>query len=267
MPTETITNTNVAAPWGGQSPYLGYGFEQAQQNYIHNTPSYFPDQGFVPFNQNQLDAQAGIQGIAQNNTFGNAATAEGLKTLQGGYLNSNPYLDNMTNRVSRDVSNSVNSAFAGAGRFGSNAHADTLSQSVADAVAPIYNQNYQNERTNMMRASAIAPQTNALQYDGFNQINNIGNQQEAKAGQELQDNINRWNFGQEQPDIQLQNYMNAINGNYGSTSTSTQTAPLYGGNPVQGALGGGLAGYSLGNQFGYGGLGAIGGALLGGLFS
>ena len=267
----TTTTTANTTPWSGQQPYLTYGFEQAKNNYLTQTPQYAPFQSWVNFSQPTLEGLGMAQGIAQDSPLGYNAANEASNTLTGQYLDNNPYIDAMVDRTAADVGNSVNSAFASGGRYGSNAHADTLSQSVADASAGLRYQNYGDERTNMQRALAMSPQIDAGQYSNANQLIGVGSAMEGKEYEALQDDMNRWNFAQNQPDAQLANYMGLVQGNYGGQTNSTAVAPEYGGNAGINALGGGMAGYSLGNSLsggsGWGGaLGALGGGILG-LFS
>lgn len=267
---ETTYNTSNTTPWSGQQPYLTYGFDQAQNNYQSNTPQYAPFQTWTDFSDQSLQGLGMMQNTAENSQLGFNAAQEANNTLTGGYLNNNPYIDEIAGQVSGDVSNSVNSAFAGGGRYGSNAHADTLANAVADSTSNLRYQNYGDERQNMQRGLALAGTVDQAQYNNANQMMNVGNTLENKEGQALQDDVNRWNFDQNQPDQQLANYMQSIQGNYGGSTSGTQTVPTYGGNAGLGALGGAMSGYSLGNDLNSdwgGAIGGIGGALLGGLFS
>lgn len=264
---ETTRTFTDQAPWSGVQPFLGYGFEQAQRNYIESTPQYFPDPTFLPFNPNQLSALQGIKDVSGENIFGQLASAEAAKTLGGEYLTENPFLDAISQRVAADAANQVTSAFSGGGRYGSGAHADALSRSVADAVAAQRFSAYGDERARMMNALQLAPQTDPLQYANLNQLMGVGDVQAAKSQQELQDKINRFTWDQSQPDLQLSNYMKALGGNYGQSTTEIQQSPTYGGNTAQNVIGGGMLGYGLGQASGYGIPGAIAGGVLGGLFT
>jgi len=271
---EKATSTANQTPWSGQQPYLSYGFGQAQNNYQISTPQYAPFQTWTDFSDQSLQGMGQIQGIANQSDLGFNAAQEANNTLTGGYLNNNPYLDQMTDQVAGDIGSQVNSAFASGGRYGSNAHADTLANAVGDASAGMRYQNYGDERTNMQRALALSGQVDQSQYNNANQLLNVGSMLEGKENQALQDDVNRWNFDQAQPDIQLQNYMDSIRGNYGGQTNTTSAVPTYGGSSMMGALGGGLSGAALGQEFApsswgnWGGaLGGVGGALLGGLFS
>ena len=269
---ETTTTLANQTPWTGQQPFLSYGFGQAQKNYQQNTPQYAPFQTWTDFSDQSLQGLGQMQNIAQTSPLGQQAAQEAGNTLTGQYLNANPYIDQIADRVAGDVGAQVNSAFARGGRYGSGAHTDTLANAVSDATAGLRYQNYGDERQNMQRSLALSPSVDQGQYLGANQLLGVGGMLEAKESQALQDDVNRWNYAQAQPDIQLQEYMNAIRGNYGGQTSQTQTVPTYGGNPVTGAIGGGLAGAGLGQSLfpdsPYGGLlGGLGGGILGGLFS
>ncbi len=127
-----------------------------------------------------------------------------------------------------------------------------------------------------MQAAQAAPTIYAQQYLPSQQLAQIGAAREAITGQELQDQMARYNFQQQLPYQQLSGYLSSV---YGSPmgGYGTQTSPTYNNtttNALTGALAGGLGGYALGQAFpalnfagGYGtaGLGALAGGALGGL--
>lgn len=127
-----------------------------------------------------------------------------------------------------------------------------------------------------MQAAQAAPAVYGQQYLPSQQLAQIGAAREAISGQELQDQMARYNFQQQLPYQQLSGYLSSV---YGSPmgGYGTQTSPTYNNtttNALTGALAGGLGGYALGQAFpalnfagGYGtaGLGALAGGALGGL--
>ena len=121
-----------------------------------------------------------------------------------------------------------------------------------------------------LQAAQAAPSIYAQQYLPSQQLAQIGAQQEAIAGQPLQEQMARYNFQQQLPYQQLSGFLSSVYGSpmggYGS-----QTSPTYNNtttNALAGGLAGGLGGYALGSAFGSpylgAGLGAVGGGLLGG---
>jgi hypothetical protein len=126
--------------------------------------------------------------------------------------------------------------------------------------------------------AGLAPQFYSQQFLPSQTLAQVGAQQEAILAQPLQEQLARYQFGQQLPYQQLQGYLSSVYGTpLGSYGTQTTTAPTYqnrGAGVLGGALAGGLGGYALGqafpNQIGglYGGLGgaALGGLLGGGFF-
>ena len=126
-----------------------------------------------------------------------------------------------------------------------------------------------------------APSIYGQQFLPSQTLGQVGAQQEAIAAQPLQEQLARFQFGQQLPYQQLQGYLSSVYGSpMGSYGTQTTQQPLYQ-NRTTGALGGalagGLGGYALGQAFpAIGGtlgssyaaplIGAVGGGLLGGLF-
>lgn len=150
----TTTQTQKTEPWSGVQPYMKDVFRQAQSQYNSDLPSYYPDDTYLPYSQDTMQGIDMMRDISTNNPLPQAAGYDAFTTMTGGYLNENPYLDDAVSSVASDVQNSVNSSFAGAGRYGSNAHADTLADSVGDISAKMRYQNYGDERENMARYQA-----------------------------------------------------------------------------------------------------------------
>jgi hypothetical protein len=101
------------------------------------------------------------QGFQNNLTgLGTAATNQNpampmlLKAAQGDYLSpdSNPWLKSTYDQAFGNVQNSVGSAMAGAGRFGSGAMAGALTSGAGNLASQIYGGNYQQERSRQQEA-------------------------------------------------------------------------------------------------------------------
>lgn len=185
--------------------------------------SYNPYQGQrdAALNPTQTSAIGMIQDRATTGSATNA-NAEGQlnQFIQGG---TNPYLDATYAKAADQVSNSVNSNFSQAGRYGSGAQTDVLSQNLGDLATNIYGGAYAQDRSNQMQAIGMAPQFGDLAYKDAGQLLN--------AGQVLQDDAQNpldFRYGQYQeeenlPYKQLAGMSGVFGSNLGSSSTSQQS--------------------------------------------
>ena len=127
-----------------------------------------------------------------------------------------------------------------------------------------------------MQAALAAPQVYGQQFLPSQMLGEVGAQREAIAAQPLQEEMARFQFGQQLPYQQLQGYLSSVYGSpMGGFGTQTTQQPLYENrttNALTGAALGGLGGYALNRAFDFGspilssGVGAGIGGLLGGLF-
>lgn len=227
----------------------------------------------------------------------------GLENIAGGgLLGQNPYIDQVIGDISEDATNAVNrNAFFG-GREGSPFHAGAVAENVARVTAPIRMQDYASERgmmqgamnqvagiqgTNianqyqgaqgllgadinaqnqMMRGIGAAPGVYDFGMQPSRYLMDIGSMEEAKSFEELQDQIARHDFEQQQPYDALARYQGFVGGAPLISSSSTSTyapQPSFSGG---GLLGGALGGATLASMLNpaYAGYGALGGGLLGG---
>jgi hypothetical protein len=279
----STTTVNNQDPWSGQQPYLQDVFGEAQNLYQSETPSFFPASTVTPFaaeTTQAMDAQkqraiggSPLEAAAQNQTLGTAQGAylgaggqgqsELLKTAQGGYTGGqNPNLAAMAQSVSDVIQPGVASQFAAANRVGSGAHETEYARQMANAMAPIAYQDYgmerqaqlgavgaledqfAQERMHQMSAIQNAPGMAQIDYRNIGQLGQVGQQQESMGQAQLADQIQRFNFSQTLPANKLAAYQQAIGGNFGGVSQTTQ--PTYRPSWAAGALGGGMAGYQMG---------------------
>lgn len=259
------TATTTSAPWGPQQGPLQFGFNEARRLYNQGGPQVYNKPTVAPFSANTQAGLGQIAATAQAGTpVADSAQNQVNATLQGDYLNSNPYLDAMYNQASQAVTRnyseavapSIQANFGLAGRGGSNAYGNALDSSQAQLgqqlgglAANIYGGNYANERQNQMNAAQLAPQTAQLNYFDSSQLLNAGGMQDTYNQNVLNDKVNRFNQNQERPWDALGRYNQMINGQYGGTSTQ----PQYGQNPWATALTLGTGAIGLGQEaFGLG---------------
>jgi hypothetical protein len=233
-----VVNTQVNPP-DYAKPFLEYGLSQAKDLYTSGKPSYYTGSTVVGFSPETEMALTGYRDEALNP---NGMTAQAQNVVQQNLAGTNPLL----NAAFQPAINAVQSQFAKAGRYGSGAN----QQALATALAPMAYQAQQD-------ALAQAPQA-ALMDE--NLLAGVGEAREGLSQAQLQDQVNRFNFEQNQPMTNLQNYMGIVGG---GTVGSTTSQPVFR-NSAASALGGALGGAQLAKNLGFSsGMGAIGGGLLG----
>lgn len=254
------TTVTKADPWAGQQPYLTYGFNQAQNIYQNQSPQYYQGQTVADLSQN---TQSAIDMQAQRAMSGSPLTQSGSGLvqgmLQGDYLNSNPYLDANFKAGAENISksyydaiNNVNSNSAGAGRYGSGMQDfqtgranETLADSLGDLYTQTYYNNYNTERSNQNAALSSALNYANQDYTDLSKLAEAGATQDTYQQALTDADVNKWNYEQNMPMNWLSQYMGLIQGNYGS-STSTST-PISGQSTLGNLLGVGAAGAGIYN--------------------
>ena len=239
-------------------PYVTYGLSEAQRLYEAGGPQYFPGQTYVsPSETTQAGLQAAQARALAGNPLTPAAQQQALGTLQGQYLGGNPFFQGAFQPAARAAQQSFWDSIAGirsgaskAGRYGSGAMADLenramgqLGTSLSDVAGKLAYENYAAERARQQAMIGAAPQLAEADYGDIQRLLTVGQAQEAYQAQSLQDAINRFNFQQNLPSAQLQQFLSAA---YGAPmgGVSTVTSPTYA-NPLANVLGGGVAGYAL----------------------
>lgn len=276
----TTTTVQKSDPWSGQQPYLEDIFNQARAQYDtanFHPPSYFPDSTVVPFSpetQTALNLQTAR--ALTGSPVENAANQQLTDTLNGNYLYGGQGFNQALDAASHQIIPQVQSAFAKSGRLDSGLAQTAMTQALSDSFA---NQ-YSGARQNQMQSMLFAPSMANQDYTDISKLAEVGSQREALSSENMQDAINRYyaNDPYTQTQQKLNTYANLIQGNYGGTTSGSQTSPLYRGNSTSGLLGGALGGASLASSLGAStagaglagpwglALGAVGGGLLGGIF-
>lgn len=284
--------SQMAMQLGENRALFGSEFDQPAANVAMGAMS-----GNSPYTQAGMNSLwGGSLGMQQL-----AGTANGQYLNANPYLDSmfGAATRGLNTQYNNQVMPGVNATFGSGGRTGSNAHQTALDMAnqqygnaVGDMAAGIYGGNYQSERDRQIGAAtglgslgtSLAGAYGSLGQQNFGQqlagaglgqqlaqndwanigqLGQIGQQVEGKAGQVLGDYQDRFNFYQNRPEGQLNNYVNWVNGASGQMGQKQQDAKDGG---AQGALGGAMAGAQVGSQIlpGWGtAIGAIGGGLLG----
>lgn len=232
--------TTTSEPPKFIQPFMQFGAEQAKGLYNQGAQ-------VVPFSpQTEQAMQMTQQRALSGSPLNRSAQDYVQKSLQGGFMGSNPYLDQTFNRAAMSTQNQLASEFAGNGR-NIGASEPIRSQQLNDLATGIYGGAYENERN---RQQGVVPYAGSLanqDYFDIGQLANVGGQVEGLAREYA-----------DAPQQALDRYAGRISGAYPGGS-STQTSPNYR-NTGAGMLGGAMAGNLLFPGLG----GIIGGGLLGG---
>lgn len=241
-PSGSSTTINTSQPSALHQEYLRPGMEAALQEGLNRPQQYFPNSTVVPFSGQTESALGGVEQRAlAGNPLDQAGQEQVLNTLGGYYTQAgNPNLQAVGQRIQNTVRPGIDSQFANAGRYGSGAHEESMTRAFADAAAPYAFQNYENERNKQMQAAGLAPSMAQTDYNDLDRLAVVGAKREDLAGQQVMEDINRFNFGQQEPGNRTSQYLGNINAaNLGQDSSRTQ--PTYK-NRMAGVLGGGLLG-------------------------
>lgn len=232
--------TTRTEPPKWQQPYLERGLGYAQDAY--SRAGSIPN--VAPLSNESTQALDHISSRAGYNPITNAQQDLATKTMQGGFLGSNPYLDQTFNQAALATQNQLASQFAGSGR-NVDASMGLRSQQLNDLATGIYGGAYNDERNRQNQVLGMSPQLQQGAYADYDRLAGVGASREGYQ-QELLD----------APGNALDQYMNRVSGNMGSTTITPQSR-----NRASGALGGAMmGGQALGPW------GALGGGILGGIF-
>ena len=295
-------------------PFLTQGLERARELFLTGPqPTFFPGQTYVSPSAQTEQAIAQQEALAtgaqptlqQAQQAYQASLGQIGQTAAGGFLQGSPYQQAMLQAATRPLTQQfgeqvlpgISSLYSRAGRYGSGAMERALGgateaygRALGDVSANIVGQDYARERGLQQQAqmgqAALAQAAPAFYQQQFlpsQTLAQVGAAREAIAGQPLQEQMARFQFGQQQPIQSLMSYLSSVYGtplaSYGQQTTQLPENRLMGG--IAGAglgyLGGQGLGYFLGggqntlgsfgsylaNPSGYGLAGAGLGGLLG----
>ena len=237
---QQTVNTQVEPP-AYAKPFLEYGLSEAKQRYETGEPEFYPfptTVGFSPESEMALDM------VRDRALDPNSLTAQAQGVVQQNLMGTNPLMS----MAFQPVIDTIESRFSKYGRLGSGANQSAL----ASGLAPIAYKAQQD-------ALRMAPNIQNLDAQ---QLAKVGGAREADAMAQLQSDIDRFNFEQNIDDQRLANYLSLVGGGTVGSNTAqpvfrnrglsalggalggSQLAGLAGFNPMIGAIGGGLLGFS-----------------------
>jgi hypothetical protein len=227
-------------------PYLGYGLQQAQQLYQGGGPQYYGGQTYV---SPTTTTQTGLQALEARASLGNpllqSAQNQLQNTVSGGFLGGNPFFQGAFAPAAQAAETQFKSTLGDiaskssmAGRYGSGAMGSlqdratgAFGQQLANTAGQLAYQNYADERNRQQQATLAAPAMTSADYQDIQNMLQAGQLREGYQGQQQQADIAKFNFLQNQPQQNLQNYLSLVYGNplgrvgqqtsSGTTDTST----------------------------------------------
>jgi hypothetical protein len=99
-----------------------------------------------------------------------AARDQLTKTINGDYVNANPYTSDIADLIAQKTGAQYNSTFGSAGRAHGGMAALLSGQGVGDALQSFYSDQYNNERALQQQAIGMAPSFNQDEYTGLNNL-------------------------------------------------------------------------------------------------
>ena len=288
-------------------PFLTQGLERARELFLTGPqPTFFPGQTYVTPSEATTEAIAQQEALARAQSPSLQAAQQAYQaslgqigqTAAGGFLQGNPYQQAMLQAATRPLTQQfgeqvlpgVASLYSRAGRYGSGAMERALGgateaygRALGDVSANIVGQDYARERGLQQQAqmgqaalAQLAPSIYQQQFLPSQTLAQVGAAREAIAAQPLQEQMARFQFGQQQPIQSLMSYLSSVYGtplaSYGQQTTQLPENRLMSGVAGTGlgyvggqALGSFLGGtpFSLTSPSGYGLAGAGVGGLLG----
>jgi len=223
-------------------PYITYGLEEAKGLYGEDGPTYYPGQTYVdPSAQTTEGLRLAEERARTGSPLIPAAQSQALSTISGDRLSAgNPYFASMMANAAKPVVSEFNKAIrdvggrtAASGRYGSGAMGElesTATENLANALSQrgseLAYQNYAAERARQDAAINQAGTIAGQDYSDIQQLMNVGQAQENQSLKELQSDIARYDFGENQPQQKLQSYLSAA---YGAPAPMNQTTTSSGG--------------------------------------
>lgn len=200
----------------------------------------YTGQRYEDLNPTQLQ---GLGMTANRALGGDALTNAGygniMDTLQGRYMNSNQYLDQMfagaadrvTDAYRTGTAAQTDAAFANSRNLGGSAYQQAVGQnqtnladSLGNLASNIYGNNYNMERANQLQAWGMAPQYGNLAYQDAGQLFNVGQTLQDQAQQNRDFNYEQFQEEQNNPYKNLAAMSGVFGSNLGSSSTTTGTS-------------------------------------------
>jgi len=226
-------------------PYLNYGLTEAQRLYQAGGPQYYGGPTFVsPSTTTQTGLQALEARASQGNPLLQSAQNQLQSTVSGNYLSGNPFFQGAFKPAAQAAETQfkttlgdIGSKASLAGRYGSGAMGalqdravGAFGQQLANTAGTLAYQNYADERARQQAATMAAPAMSNADYQDIQNLLQAGQMREGYTGQQQQADLTKFNFLQNQPQQNLQNYLSLVYGSplgrVGQTTGASEPSTL-----------------------------------------
>ena len=264
------TTTTRTEPYAPAEPFLQDILGEAQNIYRSGVGrQFFPGSTVVPF-ADQTQQALNLQQAAALEAAAPSALNQQAANVFSQFASTpqtNQYLSDIRSGITSDVLGNIQTQFGGMGRTGTSPGAQqAAARGVAQAYAPIAAQISNQERNRQLQAAGALPGIqagmDARRMGAISSLGQVGSAYEDLARRQLQDQISRFQFGQQAPMQALQDYAGLITPIASGFPVSQAQGPER--NRLLGGLGGALGGAQIANLLGSTNpLFAIGGGLAG----
>ena len=264
------TTTTRTEPYAPAEPFLQDILGEAQNIYRSGVGrQFFPGSTVVPF-ADQTQQALNLQQAAALEAAAPSALDQQAANVFSQFASTpqtNQYLSDIRSGITSDVLGNIQTQFGGMGRTGTSPGAQqAAARGVAQAYAPIAAQISNQERNRQLQAAGALPGIqagmDARRMGAISSLGQVGSAYEDLARRQLQDQISRFQFGQQAPMQALQDYAGLITPIASGFPVSQAQGPER--NRLLGGLGGALGGAQIANLLGSTNpLFAIGGGLAG----
>ncbi len=264
------TTTTRTEPYAPAEPFLQDILGEAQNIYRSGVGrQFFPGSTVVPF-ADQTQQALNLQQAAALEAAAPSALNQQAANVFSQFASTpqtNQYLSDIRSGITSDVLGNIQTQFGGMGRTGTSPGAQqAAARGVAQAYAPIAAQISNQERNRQLQAAGALPGIqagmDARRMGAITSLGQVGSAYEDLARRQLQDQISRFQFGQQAPMQALQDYAGLITPIASGFPVSQAQGPDR--NRLLGGLGGALGGAQIANLLGSTNpLFAIGGGLAG----
>jgi len=261
-------------------PFLTQGLERARELFLTGPqPTFFPGQTYVTPSEATTEAISQQEALARAQSPSLQAAQQAYQaslgqigqTAAGGFLQGSPYQQAMLQAATRPLTQQfgeqvlpgISSLYSRAGRYGSGAMERALGgateaygRALGDVSANIVGQDYARERGLQQQAqmgqaalAQLAPSFYQQQFLPSQTLAQVGAAREAIAAQPLQEQMARFQFGQQQPIQSLMSYLSSV---YGTPlAREGQQITQLPENRLMGGIAGAGLGYLGGQGLGY----------------